>query len=251
MAKPPGVRYTLGSRWVQSTRAAAQALDARLILGINFEADSPAIARTETDKLLSGLGRRYVAGLELGNEPEVYGTLGWYESAQGLGGLRLRLLPAGLRNAIYEPFAFRHAHGRWTAQVKPMYYGLLMFARAAPPGARLLATTVPGGAGLRVWATRSPAGRVRLVLINESRRRWVTTAVRPPAAATAATAERLRAPRIGARSGVTLGGQTFGSTTTTAALRGSLHRYALSSIQGRFVVRLPPDSATLLTVGRS
>ncbi len=34
--------------------------------------------------------------------------------------------------AISAPFAFRHSGGHWQAQVKPMYYGLLMFARAAP-----------------------------------------------------------------------------------------------------------------------
>jgi hypothetical protein len=393
VAKPPGVRYSLGTRWIQATRAAAEALDARLILGVNFESDSAAIARTEADNLLAGLGRRYIAGFELGNEPEVYGTLGWYATPQGVGvpgrassyGLNAYLpdyarisaaLPptvplvgpasgspawlAGLsqylasnervrvvtfhryplhrcftprtspayptignllsslassgpadslqsavqvahshglplradelnsvscggargvsdtfasslwildtlfnmarvgvdgvnihtfRKAIYGPFAFEHAHGRWTAQVKPMYYGMMMFARAAPPGARLVSSTAPATGPVRVWATRAPGGRVRVVLINESRHRWVTTAVRAPGSA--ATAQRLRAPRIGAKGGVTIAGQTFGSTTTTAALTGPVHEAALSSIQGRFVVRLPPASATLLTVGDS
>jgi hypothetical protein len=134
-----------------------------------------------------------------------------------------------------------------------MYYGMLMFARAAPPGARLLSSTAPVTGPVRVWATRAPDGRVRVVLINESLKRWVTTAVRTPGSGSAATAtaQRLRAPRTGAKGGVTIAGQTFGSTTTTAALSGPLHEAALSSIQGRFVVRLPPASATLLTVAGS
>jgi hypothetical protein len=43
-------------------------------------------------------------------------------------------------NAIYEPFAVSERDGRWTAQVRPLYYGLLMFGQAAPPRARLLTT---------------------------------------------------------------------------------------------------------------
>jgi Glycosyl hydrolase family 79 C-terminal beta domain len=165
------------------------------------------------------------------------------------------------RNAIYEPFAFGQAGGRWTARVRPMYYGMLLFARAAPPGAQLLATTMAqpstrhprpaaaAPAGLRVWATRAPDGRVRVVLINDSPHSVVTTAVRPPRAAATATAERLRAPRIGARGGITIAGQSFGSRSTTAVLAGPLRQQTLTAVQGRFVVRLPAASATLLTVG--
>jgi hypothetical protein len=68
---PPGIRYTLVPGWVQATRATAEALNARLILGINFESDSSAIAGTEAAELLSGLGASRIAGFELGNEPEV------------------------------------------------------------------------------------------------------------------------------------------------------------------------------------
>ncbi len=406
LAQPPGVRFSLGPEWVSATRAAARALDARLIFGINFEADSAAIARTEADRLLAGIGRPYIAGFELGNEPEVYGSLGWYANSSGVGvpgrprgygfaaylrdyagvsaalprsvplvgpasgapawltglGRYLRADPRvgmvtfhryplhrcftprnspafptianllapvassgpadslqqavsvahahGLpfrsdelnsvscggarrvsdtfaaalwsldtlfnmvrvgvdgvnihtfRNAIYEPFAFGHAHGRWTARVRPMYYGLLMFARAAPPGARLLdATTTPARASagapgtsvaaLRVWATRAPDGRVRVVLINDSPHRSTVAAVRPPggAGASTATVERLTAPRLTARRAITLAGQSFRSPTTTAQLTGPVRRQTLSVVQGRFVVRLAPASATLLTVG--
>ena len=332
--KPAGIRYTLTPAWMRSTAAAARALNARLILGINFESDSPAIAAAESAALLSGVGRRYVAGLELGNEPEVYGSLGWYETPAGvavpgrpasydfasylpdyarvsralprdvplvgpasgapqwLAGLnrylaanpRVRLVtfhryplhrcftarsspefptianllapvaasgPAtslaaaiaaahargiplradelnsvscgGARGvsdtfasalwvldtlfnmaragvdgvnihtfhkAIYEPFAVSERAGRWSAQVKPMYYGLLMFGEAAPPGARLLPAAYRAPATLRIWATRAPDGRVRIVLINDSRRRSVTVAVHLPGAPPRGTPHR-------------------------------------------------------------
>ena len=396
--RPGGIRYTLGPRWVGATAAMARALDARLILGINFESDSTAIARTESSALVAGIGRRYIAGLELGNEPEVYGSLGWYATAAGVAvpgrpagydfagylpdyARVLSALPPGIpvagpasgapqwlagvsqylaanprvrivtfhryplhrcftavsspdypsianllspaaasgpavslqsgvlaahargvpfradelnsvscggargvsdtfasalwvldtlfnmarvgvdgvnihtfQKAIYEPFAVRQSHGHWQAEVRPMYYGLLMFARAVPPGSRLLTASalVPGQLPptLRMWATRAPSGRVSVVLINESRRRPVTVAVRAPTAAGSASAIRLRAPRADARTGITLGGQTFGASTTTGDLAGTPRAVTLTAIQHRFVVRLPPVSATLITVAR-
>ena len=36
--------------------------------------------------------------------------------------------------AYYRPFYFSQVNGRWSANVAPMYYGMLAFARAARPG---------------------------------------------------------------------------------------------------------------------
>ncbi len=395
--RPPGIRYTLGPYWIQATRAAARALNARLILGINFESDRRRIAAAESAALLGGIGARYVAGLELGNEPEVYGSLGWYENATGvsvagrpssygfgpylrdyaaiarglpatvplvgpasgapqwLSGLsrylaanpRVRLVtfhryplhrcftartapefptianllaPAAaagpatslaqavavahghripfrvdelnsvscggahgvsdtlasalwavdtlfemarvgvdgvnihtFHKAVYEPFAVSDHGGRWSAQVRPLYYGLLMFTRAAPPGSRLLPTTArPGAPGtLRLWCTRARDGRIRVVLINDAQRRPATVAVRPPGGArpgASATVIHLRGPHAGATSGVTIGGQSFGTATGTGTLPGSARTVAVRATQGSFVVSLPPASATLLSV---
>ena len=83
MAKPPGITYSLGDQWVPVTRALTRALGARLILGINLEADSPQIAGTEARRLVDGLGRGSVRALELGNEPALYGSFPWYRTADG------------------------------------------------------------------------------------------------------------------------------------------------------------------------
>ena len=72
--------------------------------------------------------------------------------------------------AIYEPFDVSEHGGRWSGEVRPLYYGLLMFARAAPPRSRLLPASYRGPSTLRIWSTRAPGGSVRVVLINDSRR---------------------------------------------------------------------------------
>jgi hypothetical protein len=390
VAMPGGIRYTLGPGWVQSTRAMARALNARLILGINFEADRRAIAATEASQLLDGIGRQYIAGFELGNEPEVYGTLGWYETAAGapvpgrpssyalgpylrdyrsvsaalpravpiagpasgapawLAGLH-RYLAANPRvglvtyhryplhrcftarnspdfptignllapvassgpatslahavataharglplradelnsvscggargvsdtfasalwvldtlfnmarvgvdgvnlhtfqKAVYEPFAFAHGDAGWTAEVRPLYYGLLAFTRAAPPGSRLLPASFAGPSTLRVWATRARGGPVRAVAINDAPRSAAVVAIRAPTTATAASVQFLRASGLGAKTGVTLGGRSFGASTQTGALTGIDQTQQLTAVDGRFVVRVPPASAALI-----
>ena len=77
---PPWVKYTLTRSWLQTTAALTRELGARLILGINLTANRRAISGAEARALLAGIGRRHIAALEVGNEPEVYGQLPWYRA---------------------------------------------------------------------------------------------------------------------------------------------------------------------------
>ena len=83
MRQPPGVSYSITRRWVAVTRALATALGARLILGIDFEADSAPLAAAEAQALSDGIGTRAISALEPGNEPELYRSWGWYCSSAG------------------------------------------------------------------------------------------------------------------------------------------------------------------------
>ena len=51
---PPGIRYTLTPGWLQITKAFAQATNARLILGINLEANSRWLASVEAKRSCPG-----------------------------------------------------------------------------------------------------------------------------------------------------------------------------------------------------
>jgi hypothetical protein len=75
--RPAGATYELTRGWITIARALAEKLKARLILGVNLEADSAAVAVTEAKALLSGIGRSRVEALELGNEPELYRVFSW------------------------------------------------------------------------------------------------------------------------------------------------------------------------------
>ena len=129
----------------------------------------------------------------------------------------------------------------------PEYYGLEMFAQAAPAGSRLVATTIDKRTGDHGLGHARHRGHTRVVLINESLdRRTValSSGRRPPGPA---TLELLRAPRLTSTSGVTLGGQSFGTRTTTGRLAGRSSVAKLTARQGRYVFTLPAESAALVT----
>ncbi len=387
---PAGVNETLTPGWIATTKALATATGAKLTLGINLEADSDKIAQTEADQLVAGLGSNRIEALELGNEPELYGTFTWGRSgkpgrphdydfaafsrdftriaralpniplagptvgapkwfadtgrflaehrdvnlttlhryplqlcyvhkdqpnyptisnllssgssrgladsvAAAVGASHARHIPlridemntigcgtdrvvgesfasalwaldavfdmarvgvdgvniSSFPGATYELFRFSQADGRWHALVEPEYYGLLMFAQAAPAGSRLLSVTQTHGRQLRAFATRAPDGTTRLVVINEGSTAARAITVRAPPGARApgtGTLELLTASSLTAPNNVTLGGQSFGATTTSGLLAGVQKTEAIPRSHGEYTLRVPPAGAALLTI---
>jgi hypothetical protein len=386
MAQPGGVKYSLDRNWLKVAHAVSQALRTRLILGINLEANSRRLAGAEGRAFVTGIGRQAIGALELGNEPELYGSFPWFKNTAGihvrgrpqgydfpaykrdfssfsgvlprvpiagpssgsklwnaaLGSLlsserRIRLVtlhayplkhcthsshPTGAQlissaasaglaasQAGYVAGARRHGlgvridelngiscggargvsdafasslwvldalyqlarvgvvgvnihtvprtinevigssqvKGKWQATVHPEYYGMMMFAQAAPAGSRLLRVSAPRrSAGITVWAAHALDGHIHAVLTNR-RSTAQTVAVGVPGASGPATLERLQAPRLGSTSGVTLGGQSFGGATSTGQLSGASTNIVVKPGGEGYVVTLPPDSAAMLT----
>jgi hypothetical protein len=123
-----------------------------------------------------------------------------------------------------------------------------MFAQAAPPGSRLLQLSGEPAVGVKVWATRAPDGRVRVVLINKHLRRPEVVRLQIPSTRGPASVEQLRAPSVDAKAGVTLGGQSFGAETATGVLAGRPEVITLAPAGRTYVVRVPAASATMLTL---
>ncbi len=389
--RPPAAYYTLTPRRLEVAKAVAQATDARLIMGVQFEANSGKEAAAESRAMDDIIGRRLIEGFELGNEPELYANRWFYKlngvdvfarppswdfqsylrdytgiaSAMGnvpiagpavgvyswishleefiraerpsvvtvhryplqscsavpgsfnyptiphllgttassgladglepyvalvhahhlqIRNAEMNTVSCGSHNQVAETFAsalwatdtlfslvkagvdgvnihtFNGAnaelfattprHSRWHAYVAPEYYGVWLFSQAAPPGSSLLRTSATGRTRtLRTWATKAQDGRIRVVLINDSTAHGETVAVRIPGKATTATLERLQAPNVRSKTGVTLGGMSFGTDTTTGVPRGRMQATKLTPTAGAYVVRVPATSAAMITVG--
>jgi hypothetical protein len=384
MRRPLGVRYTLTPRWMAITHALAQALNARLILGVNLEVNKPRVAGAEAKAMVKALGLPRIEGFEVGNEPELYDAFPWYvlngvkyfgrpagynfadfmsdysrsigamphtplagpniggpswmpylnrflsgqprvkvatlhryplkkcsasahttigellteESSRGLANsvavyatvahthhvpLRIDEMNAvscggefGVSNtfaaalwsidALFEMarvgvdgvnfhtrpgssgqlFSFNQSHGSWTGSASPVYYGLTMFAQAAPAGSRILRIDGDPGGSVRIWATRAPDRHIRVVLINTGAKSSRFVALRIPAASGAATVERLLAPSLHSERDVTLGNQHYSQTTGT--LTGKARIETVNPASGRYVIKVPAASAALVTL---
>jgi hypothetical protein len=85
MAAPPTTVFSLTPEWVNVARTFAQAVGARLIMGINIKADSVTVAVTMSQQLLARMGTSSIEALELGNEPEIFSSFGGYPTAPGPG----------------------------------------------------------------------------------------------------------------------------------------------------------------------
>lgn len=391
LPRPPGVSYALTPTWLGLAHSLARDIHGKLILGVDLEANRPRLAALEARALVAGVGRRFIAALEPGNEPLRYRLFPWYVAAsphrlvysrpqtytfgeynrdftrtaralaggvplagptfggrawmgditrflrdepriaivtnhayplnrcwtqvgrpkyptiprllstyssradfaslgryaalahrrgltfredevqsvacggkrgvsdtfasalwaldslfalarQGVDGVNLHTFP----RAAYSLFAFTREHGRWIGQVSPEYYGLLMFARAAPAGALLLRISQRGASGVRAWSARGVDGTVRLVLINDDVRASHTVSVRQPVRGATATETALRASSVAARSGVTLGGASLAGTRTGRI--GALRVIpVLRGARGGYRIVLPAGSAALVT----
>jgi hypothetical protein len=104
---PGGITYSLTKGWLQTTRALAGALNARLIVGVNLASGRPSIAAVEGQAIVKGIGKRYISSLEIGNEPDLYGTFPWYRDRRG------RVVLA--RGRGYSPSAYIKDFTRWHA----------------------------------------------------------------------------------------------------------------------------------------
>ncbi len=398
--QPLGITYNLTPRWMTTAATLAQATNARLILGLGLEANQPRIDAVEASHLLSGLGRKYIAAWEIGNEPELYTAIPWYRQLKGAvipwysyagvplfsrppgytpasfdGEFRrvLRVLPRrpiagpdsgslswlndfrqfvtpaspariitwhayGLNRCVTDRsspqyptvpnllslsasrsilngiapalarahrfgatfrvdeinsvtcngrlgvsntfasalwvmdalfnvaasnvdgvnihtyqdaanglFDFTRAHGHWQGSVHPLYYGVAMFAHAAPPGSRLLSIGSGTQGAVRAWATLAPDRRVRVLLINDSLTRSARAQVLGPGAGGPASVERLQAPSAYATGGTMLGGESFATRTQTGLLAPARTSTATPG-SGGYALTLPAASAALVTL---
>ena len=118
--KPTGITYALGPSWTRDADALVRSTDARLLLGINLEAGSSLVARVEADQLVKRIGPSNVAGLQIGNEPNLYRFTPWYRESDGhiIPWYETTSAPVYSRPASWDPAAFQAQFAQF-ARVMP------------------------------------------------------------------------------------------------------------------------------------
>ncbi len=144
-------------------------------------------------------------------------------------------------NTINAPFAITE-NG---LVARPLLYGLMLFNRTLGPGAQLLPVRLQAKPSLHVsaWLVRLNDGTAHVLLIDESRKS-VRVDVRLPAAGHA-TVQRLLAPSVSARSGVTLAGQRL---SRDGSWLGSPSEPKIAPARRGYWLTVRRESAALLTV---
>ncbi len=165
----------------------------------------------------------------------------------GIDGVNVHTFPG----APYAPFDVSRVGAAWSAVVHPEYYGLLLFIRAAPPGARLLTVSGRTPAGVRIWATRGPGRTVHVVVINKNAGAPYRAVISVRRASGAASVQRLLAPGLHAKDGVTLGGQRVTTPSLSGQLTGPPSSEVVRPRAGQYAVTVAAASAALLTVAVS
>jgi hypothetical protein len=126
---------------------------------------------------------------------------------------------------------------------RPLFYGLVLFARTLGPDPQLVPLQVESAPpGLKVWGVRVLGNVVHVLLINKGA--GSTTVDLRLTLAGAATVQRLLAPSSAARSGVTLDGQHLGPDDTWV---GRAATETVRAGAGGYMVPVPGTSAALVT----
>ena len=233
----------------------------------NLLTDKALIAQALRLQAIAAGARRYGAGVRLtetnsascGGRDRVSNTMGsalwgvdWLFTLWAVG-LKGADFHTGLTtNAAYSPMTLGYDEHGFATTVRPLYYGMLLFARATANRARLLPRVTTGarirrGANVKVWGTLDGT-TAHVVLLNKDSRAGGTVEIRAPGATAPGTVARLAGPGMGARFGVTLAGQSIPDVSRDGKLTGTESTEPVTASHGVYRFTLPPASGALLTV---
>lgn len=211
------------------------------------------------------LARRYRKGLrliEVGSIAGGGGPLGGtFASALWGADFMLGSAAIGVRglnfhtSGTYTPFAFGYFQGVWRAQVNPLYYAMLFYARATANHARFLPVASLSaqralGTNVSLWSTVDPRGTVRVAVLNKSLQRSGFVQVRIPRGFFHGSVVRLLAPSALSKT-ASLAGQHFPDLTTDGRMIGRFTAARVTRGAGEtYRIYMHRASGAILTVGR-
>ena len=154
--------------------------------------------------------------------------------------------------APYSPFALGYLPGvGYAGTAQPLFYGMLAFARATANRATILIdptilARVRRGVNLLPYVTLDRRRTLRVLVINKDSRRGGPARIRVRRGAATARLTRLVAPGLGAKTGVTLAGQSVPALSRDGRLAGRVRAATIRRRGGAYRFQIPRASAALL-----
>jgi hypothetical protein len=131
------------------------------------------------------------------------------------------------------------------ASVRPLYYGLLLFSRAAGNTAQLYPSYTVTGSNVKIWITTDSLGKAHLVLINKDKTATGNIQVTLPGYSRGTVTRLAASGGYTATNGVTFGGQTF-DNSTDGTIGGTLATESVTPSNNVWTVSIQPTSAVLV-----
>jgi hypothetical protein len=146
-------------------------------------------------------------------------------------------------NGPYDLFYFSSpSNGKYyLLGVRPLYYGLLFFARSAGNSAQMMPVTTLTNSNIKVWATKDSLGHGHVVILNKEMTVGGKVQVTLPGYSDG-TISSLTADGYLATNGITLGGQTY-DASTDGTLRGSAQTQTIYPVDGVWTIPVNAMSA--------
>jgi hypothetical protein len=157
-----------------------------------------------------------------------------------LGGSTGVNMHGGGSQAGYQPIA---DHSGAVIEVRPEYYGLLLFALAGP-GTLLKTQLAAGTVDVTAYAVRIQSGGLNLILVNKDSIQNLTITIETNQPIHTATMQTMTGPGLDATSGVTIQGATVDNDGNFAPESPDL----LAAVGTQTTCSIPPLSAVLITI---
>ncbi|MFZ4621745.1 MAG: hypothetical protein ACOYNS_14385, partial [Bacteroidota bacterium] len=147
-----------------------------------------------------------------------------YELAKA-GGDGINFAIEGSSTAVYSPWTFSSAQvGSGIVLVRPLYYSMVLFAKAVQNHAKFTANScvTAGGPHLKVWSTKDDQGIIRVMIINKGTSlnddTTCTVTLKIPSSVSGANMFELKPTSggIAAMSGILLNGRSVSQSGSTA-----------------------------------
>jgi hypothetical protein len=137
-------------------------------------------------------------------------------------------------------------NGYTLTSVRPVYYGLVLFSRAAGNNAQLLPVDTVASANIKIWATKDSLGKAHLVILNKEKSIAGKVQITLPGYINGHVSRLTQFGGNIMHYGMTFAGQTFEGSTDGLPIKTAPDQEGTFANVGTWTISVQPSTAILL-----